>query len=172
MVHKAEAQLRDVVIGPCALAESAGLHIALALPGAQEDIPPAAPLDHAPGDVVVLVFIAVARQLRPVVVPLKVGPHLVADMFQIGVVSQVIPTVVFNGADALDFGLNGLQDPDGVDVPEEGGFPVHRGQNALQRLIGGHLIGAFFAPHAGDGVAEQSIVPGHLEFHQVGMDRF
>ena len=59
MIHQTETQLRQLVIGAWLFSKYTGLHISLALPGPQEDIPTAAFFDHPFGDIVVLVLTAV-----------------------------------------------------------------------------------------------------------------
>ena len=126
VVHEAETQFRDGVVGPGALPEGTGLHVALALSSTQKDIPPAALFNHTPGNAVMLVLVAVTCQLRPIVIPLKVSPHLVADVLEVGIVGQLVAAMIFDGPNAFDLCLNGLHDPDCINVPDNGGLPVYR----------------------------------------------
>ena len=54
-----------------------------------------------------------------------------------------------------------------VNDPKERGLPVHAFQNALERLISGHLIRQLLAAHPRDWVAEERIPPSHAKFHCV-----
>ena len=172
MIHQPEAQFRQRVIGAAALPETARLYITLTLPGAEENVAPAALFDHAPRNIVVLVFIAVGRKLRAVIIPLKVSAHLVAAVLQIRIISQLVAAVVLDRPDTFYLCLDGVHDPDGVNVPDERRLPVDRGQNALECLVGRHLIAALFTADTQDRVGEQRIVPGHLKLHDIGMFRF
>ena len=120
----------------------------------------------------VFVLISVAAQLRTVVVPVEAGPHLIPAAFQISVIRQIVAAAVFDGADALHLGLDGVHDPHVQDPPDEGGLPVYRGQNALQCLIGGYLIAALFTAQTHERVGEEGVVSVYLEFYDVGMFRF
>ena len=120
----------------------------------------------------VLVFIAVGRKFRAVIIPLKVGAHLVAAVLQICIISQLVAAVVLDRPDTFYLRLDEVHDPDGINVPDERRFPVDRGQDALECLIGRYLIAAFFAADTQDWVGEQRIVPGHLKLHDIGMFRF
>ena len=115
------------------------------------------------------VLISVAAQLRTVAVPVEAGPHLIAAVLQIGVIRQIVAAAVFDGADALHLGLDGVHDPHVQDPPDEGGLPVYGGQNALQRLIGGYLIAALFTAQTHERVGEEGVVSVYLEFYDVGM---
>ena len=173
MVHQPEAQLRQIVVGACAVSEYAGLYIALTFPGTQKNITPPALFDHSAGNAVMFVLISVAAQLWAVVVPVEAGPYLIPAAFQIGVIRQIVLAVaVFDGADALHLGLDGVHDPHVQDPPDEGGLPVYGGQNALQRLIGGYLIAALFTAQTHERVGEEGVVSVYLEFYDVGMFRF
>ena len=118
----------------------------------------------------VLVLVAVGSQLRAVLIPLKVGPDLVAAILQIGIVAQVVlflSPAVSNLADPLGLHLNGLHHPHRVYDPKDGGLPVHGVQYPLEGLIGGHLVRALFPTHAHNGVRKQGVVPRHLKLHNV-----
>ena len=106
------------------LAEHTGLHVALTLPGAQENIPAASFADHLFGDLMVLVLVSIPGQLRPVFVPLKMGPHLVAAVLEVCIIRQVVAAVVLDGPDTLDLRLDGVHYPDGVDVPNKRRLPI------------------------------------------------
>ena len=107
--HEPEGHGRRAVVSAGALMKFAWFHVALALPGAQEDVAPATPLQHALGDEIVLVLVAVAGQVGPVGVPLEVGLDLIGYVDQIGVDGQVVGAVVCTGwADALGLGLDGF----------------------------------------------------------------
>ena len=127
MVHQPEAQLRQIVVGACAVSEYAGLYIALTFPGAQKNVTPSALFNHPAGNAVMFVLIPVAAQLRAVVVPVEAGPHLIPTAFQIGVVRQIVAAAVFDGADTFHLGLDRVHDPYVQDPPDEGGLPVYRG---------------------------------------------
>ena len=132
MIHQPEAKLRQCVIGAWALFKSAGFHISLTLPGAQENVPAPTLFNHSSGDIVVFVLIAVLDQLRAVFVPLKVSPYLIAAVLQIGVVGKIVSVIlVVDGAYALYLGLDLIHDPDRIDIPDQSGLPVHRGQDAF-----------------------------------------
>ena len=101
------------------------------------------------------------------------GLDLVGDMDQIGIDGQVVGVlVVTDRADALRFRLDGVHDANGVRYPEESGLPINAFQDSLDCLVGGDGVAELFAAHPCNGVAEQGVVPGDLEFHQVGMDGF
>ena len=80
--------------------------------------------------------------------------------------------MVLDGPDALHLRLDGIHDPDGIDVPDDGWLPVDRGQNAFQRLIGGDLIAAFLPAHPHQRVGKERVVPCDLELYNVGMYHF
>src|SRR5699024_5031861 len=105
---------------------------ALTLPGTQKDVPPTAPLQHAFGDEIVFVLVAVLGQVGPVRIPLKVRLDLVGHIDQIGVDGQVVgAAVVPDGPDAFGLGLNGVHDANGVRHPNKGGLPIHAFQNSF-----------------------------------------
>ena len=56
---------------------------------------------------------------------------------------------------------------DGIDDPDDRRLPIDRLQDALERLIGRHLIAALFSADTQDGVREQGIVPRYLKLHDV-----
>ena len=117
MVHQAEAQLRQIVIGTLAASEYARLYIALTFPGAEKNISAPTLFNHPFCNVVVFVFVSVRHQLRAIVVPVEAGPHLIAAVSQIGIVGQIVAAAVFDGADALDLRLDGIHNPHVQDAP-------------------------------------------------------
>ena len=80
MEHEPKIQRTISVVEPRSFFESARFHIALALPRAEEHIPAAALIDHAPRNVVVLVFIIIVRKLRPVRVLHEMRAYLIAHI--------------------------------------------------------------------------------------------
>ena len=68
-----------------AFAKYAWLHIGLTFPGAKKHIAPSAALKHPFSHPKVLVLIAVVFQICPVLIPLKMGLHLVFNIGQIGI---------------------------------------------------------------------------------------
>ena len=166
--HQSEGQLGNLIVSALAAAEFAGLHIGLTLPRAQIHIPPTALADHPPGDLVVLVLVAVLLQLRAVAVPFEMGAHLIAAVLQIGVIEQIAVALgIRQRADALDLRLDGIHHAHRVDIPDQRRLPVNRRQSALQRLVGRHLIGGFFAAHARDGIGKQSIGAVQFKFYNI-----
>ena len=75
-----EGQFTGVIESTDTLAEHAGLGIGLAVTRAEENVLPAATLDHTLGNCVVLTVDAVATQFRAMLVPLKVRAYLVFDV--------------------------------------------------------------------------------------------
>lgn len=59
VIHEPEAQLGNVVIRTNPITERTRLHIGLTFTSSQKYISPATPIDHAEGDIVVLIFVAV-----------------------------------------------------------------------------------------------------------------
>lgn len=170
MVHHPKAQFRQFIVGAGPLPEPARLHIALALPCPEKNIPSPAPFNAAQGDIVVLILVAVLLQLGAVIVKLKMRPHLIAAVLQVGIVGQVISaTDVLDGADALDLGLDAVYDPHLIDVPDDGGLPVNAVQDALERLIGGDLIAAFFSADPHHRVGKKPVIARHRKFYDVRM---
>ena len=167
VVHETEAQLRDGVVGALALSEYTWLHIALTFPCPEEYIPAAALADHPFCDFMMLVFVPIAGKLRAVFVPLKMRPHLITAALEIGVVAQVVAAAVPDGTNPLDLRLDRAHDPHRVDDPDQRGFPVHRVQYALERLIGRNLVAALLPADAHDGVGKQTVFARHLKFDNV-----
>ena len=167
MVHQAKGKLRRFIISARPLAEDARLHIALTFPRSQEDVPASSFADHLLCDLMVLVLIAVRRQLRPVLVPFKMGADLIAAVFQISIVAEIISSRILDRADSLCLHLDRMHHAHGIDDPDDRRLPIDRLQDALERLIGRHLIAALFSADTQDGVREQGIVPRYLKLHDV-----
>ena len=169
VIHQSEGKLRQIVKRSRAFAEGTGLHIALTFPRSQKDVPAASPADHSFGHFMMLVFVTVSGQLRPVHVPFKMRLHLIAALFQIGVVGQVVAAGILNRANALDLHLDGVHHPHPVDHPQQRRLPVHAFQNPFERFIGRHLIGTLFPADAQDRVGKKTIVARDLEGHDIRM---
>ena len=167
MVHQAKGKLRRFIISARPLAEDARLHIALTFPRSQEDVPASSFADHLLCDLMVLVLIAVRRQLRPVLVPFKMGADLIAAVFQISMVAEIISSRILDRADSLCLHLDRMHHAHGINDPDVRRLPIDRLQDALERLIGRHLIAALFSADTQDGVREQGIVPRYLKLHDV-----
>ena len=85
---------------------------------------------------------------------------------------KVIAAAVFDGANPLDLGLDGIHDPHIQNPPDQRGLPVHRRQNTLQRLVGWYLVAAFLSAQPHNGIGEQRIIAGYLKFHNIWILRF
>ena len=75
--------------------------------------------------------------------------------------------MVLDGPDSFHLRLDGVHHPDGVDIPDKRGLPINRGQDALERLIGGHLIGTFFSAEPEKRIGKKAVVPSDLKFNDV-----
>lgn len=162
------------IVRALALAEHAGLDIALAFARAEENVPPPAAFDHPAGDVVVLVLVAVGGQLGAVFVPLEMRAHLITAVLEVGIVGQLVASpfvifIIFDRPYALDLHPNRVHNAHGVDVPDDGGLPVDGGKNALERFVGGDLQRGFFAADAHDRVGKQRVSAADFKFDCVAV---
>ena len=116
-----------------------------------------------------LVLVAVADELRAVLVPLKMCLHLITAVFEIGVEREVVPAVVFYRSDALDLSLNGVHHSDLVDIPDDSGLPVDRVKNTLESFVCRDLIACFFSANAHYRVGEKRVVSEYFKCHYIRM---
>ena len=129
-----------------------------------------AAFQHSLGDGVVLVFIPVLRKVRAVLVPLKVGAHLIGNIRQIRIDGKVVFAVaVVDGTDALRLRFNPVQDADIGREPNKCGLPIYAFQNAFERLVRRDGVTALLAAHACNGVTEKCIASGYKQSDGVGI---
>ena len=107
-----------------------------------------------------LVFISVRLQLRPILIPYEMCPHLVPTFFQISIIRQVIfVIVILNWTNSFCLRLNRIHNTRLINNPNQRRLPIHTLQNPFQCLISRNLISKFLSSHTGNGICKQSIFP-------------
>ena len=168
MIQKAVSNFSvQIVISTFSFPEHTRLHISLTFPGPEKHIPPSSAGNHPSGNIMMFMFIPVRFQLRPVFIPFKMSTHLITDIFQIRVISQLISSVITNRPDSFGLCPNRIHDTHGVNDPYKRRLPVNALQDSLQRLIGGNMVRTFFSSHPGDRIRKQRIIPAHLKLNRI-----
>lgn len=94
--------------------------------------------------------------------------NLVAALLQIRIVGQIIASLKSDRTNTFDLGLNGIHYSDRVNIPDERGLPIHRRNNAFQRLICRDLIAALLASDAHDPGRKEHNRPKHETLRYLG----
>ena len=154
MEHQTEIQITVSIVKAFTFAKFTRLNIALAIARAEKNILSPAAFQHSSGNSDVFAEIAVACQFFPMLVPFKMGFHLVFHILQKGVNRQSVAAVPVQRLGGLALGADGFHHTDAVDMPNQRGFPINAFDNAFNGFVCRHLVAEFFTTDFGNGVGK------------------